>query len=195
MRRVVDYDEVVATYSRERQFLRTGKYLTDLMASLPRGAIVLDVGCGDGIPVDETLIKKGFLVTGVDVSKKMIEKARRNLPRGDFKVKDMRDLKWGEYEVDAIVSFYALFHVPRNEHKTIIKTLVSYLRPGGKLLITMGDKDFEGEHESFGVKMWASQYNPQKNREMVESCGIKVEMEAMDKSGGERHQILMGSKR
>lgn len=50
-----------------------------LLAAIPlkRGARVLDVGCGTGV-LDERLLAKGLRVDAVDLSEKMIERARKN---------------------------------------------------------------------------------------------------------------------
>ena len=46
-----------------------------LQASLPAGASILDVGCGNGV-ISRHLGQFGFNVTGIDVSEKTIEKAK-----------------------------------------------------------------------------------------------------------------------
>ena len=77
---------------------------------LKPGATILDVGCGSGLPVDKYLVEKGYDVIGIDLSAKQIALARQNVPEASYQVKDMVDLRHGEYQVDAVVSFYAIFH-------------------------------------------------------------------------------------
>jgi 2-polyprenyl-3-methyl-5-hydroxy-6-metoxy-1,4-benzoquinol methylase len=48
--------------------------------ALPKGAAVLDPGCGSGCPVAPNLAENGFHVTGVDTSPTMISLCRRRLP-------------------------------------------------------------------------------------------------------------------
>ena len=38
---------------------------------------MLDIGCGTGFPIDAYLSGQGFSVTGIDVSARMLEKARK----------------------------------------------------------------------------------------------------------------------
>ncbi len=69
-----------------------------------------------GVPIDKFLIQKGHQVIGIYFSKDQIRLARKNLPQCKFVVKDMLKLKNNEYKVDAVISFYAIFHIPREKH-------------------------------------------------------------------------------
>jgi len=189
------YDSVAAGYLRDRNSLRTGKYLNKFIQLLPAQSHILDLGCGAGIPIAFTLIKKGHLVSGIDISDRQIALARKNCPRGDFQVKDISTLKAKEYNVDAVVSFYTIFHLPRTQHLDLLKKINSFLPKGGLIMITMGDCDFEGIHDFYGVKMWSSQYGPKKNREMLEQAGFEILLDEIDRSAKEKHQILMARKK
>ena len=49
------YDEIGASYQKERKKFRHAKELNDFMKLLPKRGRVLDAGCGTGIPVAKTL--------------------------------------------------------------------------------------------------------------------------------------------
>src|SRR5437588_1761811 len=97
-------------------------YLTRFSMLIAPGSTILDVGCGDGLPADRYLSKHGFAVNGIDASPLMIERARKNVPDGFFEVKDMFDLRDGEYCVNGILSLRALLHTPRERYRTLLKT-------------------------------------------------------------------------
>lgn len=59
------------------------RLLSDFADRLPRDSEVLDLGCGAGLPSTRTLAER-FRVTGVDLSSRQIEAARRNVPRAAF---------------------------------------------------------------------------------------------------------------
>lgn len=131
---------------------------------------------------------------GIDVSSEQIKLARKNCPGGEFRVGDMMDLSENEYSAEAVVSFYTLFHIPRGEQGQMLKIMASYLKTGGMLLATMGDREFEGKHQLYGATMWVSQYGTAENKKMVERAGFKVMTDEIDTSGGERHQVILGQK-
>lgn len=60
-------------------------------AMLPRGARVLDAGCGSG-RIGAALIERGHTVVGVDVDPVLIEAARTDHPAGQWLVGDLAEL-------------------------------------------------------------------------------------------------------
>lgn len=189
------YDKVASTYLANRDRLKSGKYIQQLLKYLPKNSIILDLGCGAGVPIDDVLLKAGHEVIGIDISSEQIKLARTSCPRGQYLVGDIQDLQVGEYRVQAVISFYTIFHVPREKQVSLVAIMASFLPAGGMFLITMGDREFEGAHDLHGVKMWSSQFGTAKNRKMVESAGFRVITDELDTSGGERHQIILGQKR
>jgi len=165
--------------------------LEQLAVLLPKGSTILDIGCGAGVPIDKFLSENGYTVKGIDISEKQIELAKKNVPHASYEVKDMSEFKDNEYDVDAIVSFYAIFHTPREIHFELFKKLASFLKSGGLLLVTMGSSDWEGEEENFhGAHMYWSHYSPEKNVEIVKKAGFEIISDKLDMSGGEKHQII-----
>jgi ubiquinone/menaquinone biosynthesis C-methylase UbiE len=76
------YDSCAEAYDAARKE-KAGQALTRLMDSLADGAAVLDVGCGAGVPVARALTRR-FSVTGIDISGRMVDRARMNVPEGTF---------------------------------------------------------------------------------------------------------------
>ena len=74
------YDKIAHEYQFEpRKFVNRNE-LEEFARLLPKGAKVLDFGCGSGVPVTSFLIKAGFDVTGIDFSEEMLRLARKNVP-------------------------------------------------------------------------------------------------------------------
>lgn len=189
------YDRIAQTYLANRARLKSSKYVQQFLKYLPKQSTILDLGCGAGVPVDDLLLKAGHAVTGIDISSEQIKLARKNCKGGEFLVGDISQLKEGEYQVQAVVSFYTLFHIPRDQHLRILKVMASFLPKGGMLLITMGDREFEGKHLLHGAELWSSQYGTVKNHQMIEAAGFRIISEEIDRSGGERHQIVTAEKK
>lgn len=188
------YEKLGKKYLDHRRSLRSDAYVRAFSRMLKKKAVVLDVGCGAGVPVDDILTKDGHEVMGLDLSPSLVNLARKLVSGATYQVSDMRNLARGEYSVDGIVCLYAIFHVPRNEHKQMIETFASFLPSGGLMLISMGDRAYEGAHEMYGVMSYSSQWGSVENRRIVEAAGFRILLEEFATSNGERHQMILAVK-
>ena len=75
-----EYDENAEWYASDRTHPTGVPEVTVLAASVPRGARVLDIGCGNGLPITRTLLDAGHHVIGLDSSREMLARFRANLP-------------------------------------------------------------------------------------------------------------------
>ena len=104
-----------------------------VVALLPRGARVLDLGCGEGRD-SVFFTAEGFDVVGVDSSRAGIAKARRLADtrgvRVHWLVGDMAHLAYrGPF--DLIYSCGTIHYVPRQKRARFFSRLQSLTRPGG----------------------------------------------------------------
>jgi SAM-dependent methyltransferase len=143
---------------------------------IPAGADVLELGCGAGAPMSATLAK-GRHLTGVDISAEQIRRARRNVPSATFIQADVTTLDRPAASVDAVVAFYSLTHVPRDEHPALFAAIRRWLRPGGVFIASLGVEDDPGgvEADWLGVEMYFSHYSARVNRRLLAEAGLVVE--------------------
>ena len=154
---------------------------------IPRGADVLELGCGAGLPMTATLAA-GRNLTGVDISARQIELARRNVPSATFMQADLTTLERPAASVDAVVAFYVLTHVPRDEHAPLLGRIRSWLRPGGVFLASLGVEDDPGgiEADWLGVDMYFSHFSARVNRRLIEEAGFDLEWSEVLAEPGDR---------
>lgn len=189
------YNKAAENYAAGRSQFKNDTYLQKLNSLLAPHSTILDIGCGAGKPVDSYFVSKGHKVIGIDISEKMIELAKKKVPQGEYKVADMSELQDGEYSADAIVSFYAIFHTPRDSHQALLNKINSFLPKGGLLLITMGSSEWEGKEDNFfGAEMFWSHYGSEKNTELVKNAGFEILIDEINTTGNERHQVLLARK-
>jgi ubiquinone/menaquinone biosynthesis C-methylase UbiE len=102
------------------------RYITDTDAS------VLDVGCGVG-RISHLLHERGFHVTGIDVSKPLVEEGRSLFPEIDFHIADIRDLPFASESFDHVVfSWFGLDYVlPKAERIEALGEIWRVLKPSG----------------------------------------------------------------
>jgi len=189
------YDKCGRQYLLARNKYKNQKYLDDLINRLSKGDKVLDLGCGGGIPIDRYLVGKDMVVTGVDISGEQIKLARTNVPTANFLQVDMREIDYPENSFQAVVSFYAIFHVPRIEHYSLFKKIYNILEKGGYFLLTLGSSDWEGEEDFYGVKMFWSHYDPEKNLLLLKQSGFEIIYHIFDESEGEKHLVVFCQKK
>jgi SAM-dependent methyltransferase len=163
------------------------RYAQVLADGLADGAAVLELGCGAGIPVARRLAER-FRVTGVDISRRQIELARRNVPGATFIHGDMARQAFPPGSFDAVAAFYALTHVPREEHGPLLRDIASWLRPGGLFVASMGAGSDPGTVEAgwLGVPMYFSGYNSHAGKALVRRSGLRIERareETIDEDG------------
>lgn len=63
-----------------------------LVAALPSGARVLDLGCGSGVPTARQLVDAGLDVVGIDESARMLGLAAATVPEAVLHHRDLREL-------------------------------------------------------------------------------------------------------
>lgn len=126
-----DFDEIASV----AQEGGSDRYDAFLCALLPAGSgHILDVGCGSG-RLSLALSCSHHNVTGIDLSPKMIERARLNAADGSklvFVCDDFLTHDFGFESFDGIISAAMLHHVPA---ELAIARMVRLLKPGGRLVI------------------------------------------------------------
>lgn len=177
--RVADtYVEMVATTAlgdiRRQPCLRAAMdVFADAVAA--RGP-VLDVGCGPGT-VTAYLAGRGLDVSGVDLSPRMIENARRLHPTCRFAVASSTDLELAESSLGGVVAWWSLFNLPRDVLPPVVASLGRALVPGGQLIMGMhvGDEDLVRTEAYGGVPVrWTTyQWRPEQLVDLVEGAGLE----------------------
>jgi SAM-dependent methyltransferase len=103
---------------------------------LPGGASILDLGCGHGVPISETLIKDGFALYGVDASAKMITAYRGRFPTAYAECSAAERSEFFRRTFDGVVAWGLVFLLPADAQMTLIGKVARALNPGGKFLFT-----------------------------------------------------------
>jgi len=151
------------------------RLLGDFIERLPPNAKVLDAGCGAGIPISQMLSER-FRVTGVDFSEAQIGLAKKNVPNAKFLCEDMTKLNFPENSFDGITSYYAIIHIPREEHQPLLAKFHRMLKPGGLALLCLGAENLiEDVDENYlGTRMYWSHYDTETYLEMLHDCRFSL---------------------
>ncbi len=167
------YDQVSADFNSAR-VAESGDVLAPLLDVLRPGSRVLDLGCGTGVPIARTLARSHHVV-GVDMSGGQLALARRQAPGAEFVRGDMSSVAFRAGSFEAVVSFYAIFHLPLSEHAALIARISTWLRPGGYLMATFSPNREEGYTEDFfGAEMYWSNLSLPEYRALLVASGLEV---------------------
>ena len=149
--------------------------LQELFDRLSPGALVLDAGCGAGVPVGR-LLQQHYRVIGVDFSQAQLALARTLVPEAHFVCQDMTALGFAPNSFDAICSYYAIIHIPRDEHARVLQYFYTILKPGGLALLCFGSSDSPTyfEEDYFGAPMYWSHFDAQTNLEIIGASGLSM---------------------
>ena len=150
-------------------------FLDEVLQRMPAGAAVLELGCGPGTV--SRALAEGRRYTGVDISAGQLTLARERAPdatfiQGDF---TLIELPVGAY--DGVVAFFVFNHVPRAEHAPMFSRVYSWLRPGGRFMLSLGasDTDDAVEENWLGVPMFFAGFEPDVNEGALIGVGFELE--------------------
>jgi SAM-dependent methyltransferase len=110
--------------------------VADWSRMLPDGARVLDLGCGTGVPITQTLIKRGFNVYGVDASATMIAAFRARFPAIPVECAAVEDSNFFSRTFEGVVAWGLFFLLNTEAQRRLIAKVATVLPSGGRLLFT-----------------------------------------------------------
>ena len=167
--------------------------LVDFAKKIESGTRVLDAGCGGGYPFTKYL-SEHFDTIGVDLSEEQIKLAKKNAPKATLYCKDMTKLDFPNEYFGGIISYYAIFHIPREEHYDLLVNFYRMLKPNGVALLvfSLGDDPGYIGDDFFGAEMYWNSWSNEIYLEMLEKIGFKVIWNKnVDDSLGEHYHMFV----
>lgn len=176
--------------------LRMVRLVLDRLAP---GSVVVDLGCGPGDPATRRLSEAGHRVLGVDLSPVQLSLAQRHAPLASLVRADLATLALAPGSVDAVVSFYALGHLPAATHAPLFTAVSSWLRPGGLLLTSAPVVAGDGtEDDWLGTPMFFGGLGVEATLVALEDASLRLdsaEVVVEDAEGRERFLWVAATRR
>jgi SAM-dependent methyltransferase len=188
------YDRIERAYGEWRR-LEEGpvraRFIPDLLDAFTTGARVLDIGCGDGVRSAPLIQHLSWI--GVDLSWVQLSLARERFPSTRLVQADAARLPFRPASFDAVVAWYSLIHVPRQEHSVVFRAIADLLRPGGRTIFTLGTNDdpIGIEDDWLGVPMFWSGFDVDTSVRLIGASRLTIEnAEVVEEGEDEAERFL-----
>jgi SAM-dependent methyltransferase len=138
---VHEYDLIAEWYASERIDQTGVPEATTLASSIPRGSFVLDVGCGNGVPITRALLSEGHRVIGLDSSSAMLAYFKQNCTEAFGVRGTVQSCPFADEVFDAAIAWGVMFHLNPEDAIRAIANVSRILKRGAPFLFTSGDVD------------------------------------------------------
>lgn len=156
----------------------TGR-VRDWALTLRRGASVLDLGCGTGLPITRVLVNEGLDVFAIDAAPSLVAAFRTNLPKVPVACESVLESRFFDRTFGAVISWGLMFLLQPDEQRALIARIGDVLEPGGRLLFTAEARPVAWNDVMTGLEsrsLGADEY-----RRLLAAEGISVTSEYEDR--------------
>ncbi|RUR16032.1 class I SAM-dependent methyltransferase [Legionella sp. km535] len=169
------YDDLIDWFdnARTKDLKMEKSYLNLIQKHLSLNSKILDVGCGTGEPLAQFLINAGYIVTGIDASKRMIERCKQRFPKGKWLLADMRTLDLNE-QFHAVIAWHSFFHLSHDDQRRTLKLLASYVHQNGLLIFTSGPEYGEVWSDNGGHELYHASLSTEEYQQLLIDNNFKV---------------------
>lgn len=158
--------------------LETPENIETFVNLVGKGKKILDVGCGSGRDGAE-IAEKGIQVVGIDISKGLLEEARKINPNLEFIETDMRSLPFEDSSFDGVWAQASLLHFERIENvEKSLREFYRILRRSGILYVSVKQqKDKKSgveKHELTGWQRFFQYFTKEEMEDLFKKAGFEI---------------------
>lgn len=171
-----EYDLIAEWYASERIDQSGVPEALTLASSIATGSMVLDVGCGNGVPITRALLSKGHRVVGLDSSSAMLARFKRSCPEASSVRAIVQSSPFRDGTFDAVVAWGVMFHLTPDDAISAIANISRVTKTGAPFLFTSGDVDgFDGKTGTMnGVAFQYFSYSIDNYRRILSNYGFTL---------------------
>jgi SAM-dependent methyltransferase len=158
--------------------------------TLPRGASVIDLGCGPGFPLTEVLVAEGLNVFAVDAAPSFVRAFRRNLPNTPVVCEAVQDSRFFDRTFDGALAWGLIFLLSPEDQCRMIQRIAEILAPDGRLLFTScaGTEPLAWKDAMTGLE--SRSLGAEEYRSQLSAVGLSVTSEYEDEGQNHYFDVL-----
>lgn len=186
------YEGVSAAFISTRSMTIGVSRVRNWAKALPRGAAVIDLGCGPGLPITDVLVAEGLRAYGVDAAPSLVQAFRRNLPNTPIACEAIQESKFFDRTFDGVLAWGLMFLLSPEDQRGLIRRVADILVPGGRFLFTAPAEIGFGSDVMTGLdsrSLGAEEY-----RRCLSAVGLSVAGEYEDEGRNHYFDVLKESK-
>jgi SAM-dependent methyltransferase len=167
-----------------------GPWLDRLLALMPRGGAILDLGCGSGEPIGRYFIEQGCEVVGVDAAPALVEICRGRFPDQEWVVADMRTLSLGR-RFAGILAWDSFFHLSPRDQRRMFPVFRRHAAASAALMFTSGHLHSEAIGTFQDDPLYHASLDQEEYRSLLEGSGFDVVSHVAEDPSCGRHTIWL----
>ncbi len=141
-------------------------------------ATVLDLGCGNGIPITEALVKEGHTLFGIDASPTLITSYRENFPDLTAACEPVEVSDFFDRTFDGVIAWGLIFLLSESGQSDLIHRVSGILKPGGRFLFTSPEKTCTWSDNMTGTE--SRSLGADRYQRILSSAGLSITGNSVD---------------
>ena len=125
------------------------------------------------MPIAGELIRRGFDVTGVDITPTMLSLFNKNLPGVETHLQDMRELAISR-RFSGLLAWDSFFHLSPHDQRGMFSRFQEHAAPGAPLMFTSGYSEGEAIGELEGDPLYHGSLGPEEYRSLLDAAGFRA---------------------
>jgi ubiquinone/menaquinone biosynthesis C-methylase UbiE len=157
------------------------RYIERFLSLFSAGQKILDIGAGTGTISNEMQSNHQLDVTAIDLSKEMVNLAKKNYPNLKIIRMDLRKLEFPDNSFDGAFANYSLIHVPETNIPQTLNEIARILKPRGHFYLALQEPitpmDKDGYYSIVykkEVKMFINLFTESDMQGYLKSAGYSV---------------------
>jgi ubiquinone/menaquinone biosynthesis C-methylase UbiE len=170
------YDVTASEYSKNVKELCPMKELEKFVEYIPSKSKIADLGCGSGVSA-RILTEKGFYVIGFDLSRELLEEAKKESPTSSFVYGDILEIPSRDERFDGIWNVGSIIHIKRASVPIALEEANRILKPKGVMYLAVKAGNTEGfeDDKRYGNKpKWWTYFMLKEIEELLKKANFEV---------------------